>query len=764
MRRGLNTRCGKYAFLYFCLSFFLWDVAAQTNEIQLTVLSVSDSTPVAGAFVYVRDKNGKALQSKMTRNDGTLSIPFSGNLQLDIRQVSFQPFTQTITTAENITLFLTPKQNQLQDVMVTAQSAPSPVSGSVYDVTLLSAEEIRQKGANNLREALQNTVNIDLSQDPIFGSTLSLNGISGEGVKFLVDGAPLTGRVDGKIDLTQIPVNNIERIEIVKGPMGVQYGSDAIGGVINIITRANAEQGWEIGAKGFYESVGQYNTEVFGQWSKGKTTFFGSAGRYFFNGFTDKDTFQRFEEWKPREQYFADIKLKSRGSRWTNTFSAALFRETLINRSEPRLGLDFGSDTAWTYKGDDLHFSTWRIRATELFSYSFDGKDKWENQLSYSGFIRTILPKEKDLVSGTEVPATDPGSRDSTQYHLLNWRSIYYRDFFRGALSTQFGTDILAEFTQQNRVEGKTKDARDYAAFASLVYKPIRWMSIQPAFRAGYNERINRGYVLPSLHFRIEPHPKVQLRFGYGRGMRVPSLKELYLTFFDINHSLQGNPALSPEKSNLFQFSLQHTAIDNKVKLQWQASVFYNQVFDKIDFGIIPGQGPELDTLRYTNLKNYRVIGPSAGFSLQWKMIRLQADALYGIYSVNTQESASSAIRQLSPDISATLRVLIPYLFCHVTTQYKYTGPKLLYAVNNSIQSGVRNAFHSLDVTLSRSFWKDRVELAAGGKNLLNVRNVGASGVIAGGHNFNGNEMNTLWGRTVFVSFTIRYGEKKKSE
>jgi outer membrane receptor for ferrienterochelin and colicins len=178
-------------------------------------------------------------------------------------------------------------KQELSDIVVTGEYAPISSKSAVYNVTTISKSELQAKGATNLREALDNKLGINLSQDNVFGSSASLNGISGEGIKILVNGVPMAGRIDGKIDLSQINMNNVERIEIVKGPLSVLYGSDALGGVINLITK-NQKNTWNVFAKGFYESVGQYNVSVGGgaNIKKGFISF--DAGRNFFDGYSVK--------------------------------------------------------------------------------------------------------------------------------------------------------------------------------------------------------------------------------------------------------------------------------------------------------------------------------------------------------------------------------------------------------------------------------------------------------------------------------------------
>ena len=78
-----------------------------------------------------------------------------------------------------------------------------------------------------------------ITQDPALGSSLKIKGLSGNNVKILIDGVPVIGRMGGNIDLSQLNLYNIDHIEMVEGPMSVMYGSDALAGAINIITKEN---------------------------------------------------------------------------------------------------------------------------------------------------------------------------------------------------------------------------------------------------------------------------------------------------------------------------------------------------------------------------------------------------------------------------------------------------------------------------------------------------------------------------------------------
>ena len=127
----------------------------------------------------------------------------------------------------------------MSEVVVTAQYSPQRVDKSIYKIDVIGVKQIDQKAANNLSDLFRDELSIRITQDGTFGSNMSIRGLGGEHVKFLVDGVPVIGRMDGNIDLGQLNLNNVDHVEMIEGPMSVIYGSNAIAGVVNIITKEN---------------------------------------------------------------------------------------------------------------------------------------------------------------------------------------------------------------------------------------------------------------------------------------------------------------------------------------------------------------------------------------------------------------------------------------------------------------------------------------------------------------------------------------------
>jgi len=130
----------------------------------------------------------------------------------------------------------TTKVNQLEEIIITATRTVRQLSSVPLAVTLVSKNEIKKTGTTRLKNILQEQTGIVFVMDASGFEGIQMQGLNAAYTLILIDGVPLIGRSSGMLDLKRITVNNIKQIEIVKGPSSSLYGSEAIGGVINIIT------------------------------------------------------------------------------------------------------------------------------------------------------------------------------------------------------------------------------------------------------------------------------------------------------------------------------------------------------------------------------------------------------------------------------------------------------------------------------------------------------------------------------------------------
>ena len=122
--------------------------------------------------------------------------------------------------AQEDTLF-----KKVQEVVITGQISKKTTEETVHKIRTISAKKINSGLFTNLGQVLEKELNFRLSEDIFLGSSISIQGVSGQNVKILIDDIPVIGRLDGNIDLSQISLNNIERIEIIEGPLSTIYGT-----------------------------------------------------------------------------------------------------------------------------------------------------------------------------------------------------------------------------------------------------------------------------------------------------------------------------------------------------------------------------------------------------------------------------------------------------------------------------------------------------------------------------------------------------------
>lgn len=145
--------------------------------------------------------------------------------------------------SQNETVKDTAKVEALEEGVVAGQHNPHSVGKSVFEVKVISRNDIERQAGNNLADVLNNTLNLNITTNTSTGkSGVSLFGLDSQYFKVLVDNVPIINEegVGNNTDLPLINLDDVERIEIAEGAMGVQYGANAVSGIINVITKKSA--------------------------------------------------------------------------------------------------------------------------------------------------------------------------------------------------------------------------------------------------------------------------------------------------------------------------------------------------------------------------------------------------------------------------------------------------------------------------------------------------------------------------------------------
>ena len=307
-------------------------VFAQNVKIRVVDSETSKAEPVPYANICIESLDNQIKEYYITNVNGEVDFELNQQKIVSISCLGFNPIIDTISPGDGIkTYVLDPTYYELNSVVVTGQYKPVSADKSIYDIKVIGKKRIESKAAVNLAEILSDELGIRLSNDPSTGTSMSLQGITGENVKILVDGVPVIGRLEGNIDLSQLNIDNASQIEMVEGPMSVIYGSNALGGVINIITQNNSHSKYKTSINSYYESIGTYNFNFLTSLRHKKNSFELNGGRNFFNGYSLEDT--RSKEWKPKEQYNAGATYYHNAEKTKLRFKSDFFNERLLDRN-----------------------------------------------------------------------------------------------------------------------------------------------------------------------------------------------------------------------------------------------------------------------------------------------------------------------------------------------------------------------------------------------------------------------------------------------
>ncbi|HRP02913.1 MAG TPA: TonB-dependent receptor [Candidatus Kapabacteria bacterium] len=691
------------------------------SSLQIKVIDDENSEPIPYVKVIGKclDKNCiDSLQFGLTNKIGLVKLNLELPCKVEINHLGYEITAKSFAKGDELIVKLHRKQFILDEIVTTGQYTPRSSQKSVYQIKTITSEQIKAHNATNLRDLMTNEMNVKLSQDPTLGSSISINGISGQNVKILIDGIPVIGRENGNIDLSQINLNNAERVEIIQGPMSTMYGSDAAGGVINIISKDYFDEKVFLNANSYYESIGTFNFDGGIGYNLGKYNILLNGGRNFFAGYSPVDT-SRYKLWKPKEQYFTDWQFNAFRDKMTIRYSGKYFYDYILNRGTPVQPYN-------EFAFDD-HYKTYRLSNT-LSVKGEVGEGRYiDVQADYSTYERRKNTFLKNLVTLKEVLTADSTDQDTSDFKSWMLRGTYSHDNAFEKLSYQIGFDINLQSGSGAKIKNKEDNIDDYAAFVSFQYLPIKEITIQPAVRYIYNSKY-KAPVIPSLNIRAELSDAFALRMSYAQGFRAPSLKELYLLFVDVNHNIKGNEELVAEKSHNFNIGVDIHAESEKHAFKLENNFYYNYINDLIYL---------INTDIVNNMYSYVNIGTfkGLGYNITLSYMRHNFSSKIGAsISANSYESKDPKFN-LSPEIMANIIWTSGFYDIKFNVFYKYNGRQnqFLLITDTDYQEFTLNDYHMADISVSKDFWDNQINISLGVKNVFDVVNVANSQSSSGG-------------------------------
>lgn len=255
------TRTGVLTLICYIITTTFTARAHEAAVLKGKIVSAEDSSIIDYADIYLK---GTSYWCTTDRNGAfSISAP-AGTYTLAVAAIGFETYEEAVTIASGSeyvrTIALKADMNQLEEVVVMSERK-SRVRNSAFNAEDLSVKQLHNS-SKNLGEALSGLPGLKLRESGGVGSDaqLSLDGFSGKHVKIFIDGVPQEG-AGTALDINNLPVNFAERIEVYKGVVPVGFGTDALGGVINIVTRKRRD-GWHLDASYTYGSFNTHKSHV----------------------------------------------------------------------------------------------------------------------------------------------------------------------------------------------------------------------------------------------------------------------------------------------------------------------------------------------------------------------------------------------------------------------------------------------------------------------------------------------------------------------
>jgi outer membrane receptor for ferrienterochelin and colicins len=655
----------------------------------------------------------------------------------------------------------------LEAVVITGQYKPQSVRNSVYQVRTISEQRIRLSGATNIQQVLNSELGFRFSTDNTLGTTdIQLMRVSGRNVKILLDGVPLTDRGDTRESLNQVDINTIERIEIVEGPMSVSYGSDALAGVINLITKKNNSPGIAVTAMSREETAGNeyypfsykgVHTQNAAISYKRNNWDISTGGTHLdFNGIGG-DAYGRGKAWRPKEQWLGNFRTGYSKNAFSVYYRLDGLHEVITDRD---------SINYLNYKAIDKKYTTSRFTQQLQSQARFGSKADLATILSYTNYERRTKTTRHNFETGTDELTTGAGEQDIAKLNSLVFRNTLHYELSK-KLSLQPGIEISREEARGQRITGNPV-ITDYALFVSAEIKPTGKINIRPGLRFIKNSVYDAPPVVPSINTKVVLNDHLDLRLAYAYGFRSPALRELYFEFIDANHNIVGNPDLRAESSNSFNGSLTWTG-SCKEENRYNVSLngFYTDFNNQIAFALAD---PSSNQYTYFNVNKARITGGSIEAKLSGKALQGSTGFSYTGYDRELYDDRDYIKLDTkkflwAPEFNTSVSYTVRKISTTFSIYYKYTGKTPQYVTGKNASSqpvlyiAETAAYHLADLTAYTRVNK-YLSVSGGVKNLFDITNVASTAAASGSIHDSGTGTAIGYGRSYFLGLNFKWNKK----
>ncbi len=583
----------KNVFFIGLLFLFTQSLSAQTASLSGNIKEKENTNYLNGASVYIvgsthgcaSNSKGDYLIKNLTIGQYTLVVSFSG----------YKSICETISLkeGENIINFeLEENFNALDEVVITGTGTHYKLDDVPVQTEIITKKDIEEISGRNIEEIISNISSSFDYTSSSMGTNIKLNGLGKDYVLVLLNGKRLTGGIGGYTDLSRIDLDNIKQVEIIKGASSTLYGSDAIAGVINIITK-KSKQKLELNSHtriGAHGELKQFNSLSFRKNKlQSRTTYsYKQTDGWQLNSMKYNSKWESNHDLPFLVPTYDKPVNKSRGYTIAQNF------EYVINKK-----LSLNADFSWyektlyfPFKGR-MHNYYYNNKSIDLGgNYKLRKKNYIDFNINFGNYLYyTEYPYKfnETYITDTDVIKTTyyPGDRfkNSEQITINAQTKAVFHISKNNKLS--LGADVLSNYLEaQYRLNMPDANAITYSVYGQDEIKIGKKIDLVAGIRALYHN-IAGFSITPKISAMFK-EKRFTYRFTYSNGFKSPTLKELYYYYeserMGIHRLYLGNEDLKPQRSHYFSLSTEY----KHKRLQTSVNLYLNRVYDMIEYRIIP--------------------------------------------------------------------------------------------------------------------------------------------------------------------------------
>lgn len=637
----------------------------------------------------------------------------AGKYTVQISSVGYKNVKKSIlVVAEKPTFFnhvMEKTTAQLDEFVVTGELKEISIMESAVPIKVYKPAYFKKNPTPALFEALQivNGVRPQINCSVCNTGDIHINGMEGPYTMITIDGMPIVGGLSTVYGLNGIPNSMIGQMEVVKGPASTLFGSEAVGGLINVITKS-PEQTPRLSVDVFGTTWGEINTDV-GVMFKPSEKISSSLGVSYFNYSNPIDN---------NGDNFTDLTLQDRVSvfnKWSfkrkkdRDFSMA-FRYIYEDR--------WGGEMQWTpeYRGGDSIYgeSIYTSRYEVIGKYQLPFKEKLMLSFSYSNHDQNSVYGNTPYIANQKIA-----------FSQLHWnKKLDVHDVLVGAA-------FRYNYYDDNTVATQTADTLNVQNNPDVAYLPglfvqdviILHEKHKMLLGARYDYDNRHGSIMtPRFNYKWSPNDKNTLRLSTGTGYRVVNLFTEDHAATTGSREVVINGTLNPETSYNANLNWQRFINTEFGFINFDASVFYTYFTNKIspDYETNPQQ------IIYENLDGYAVSqGVSFDLSINFSApLNIKIGGTFmDVYEMNNDENGDLQREKqlLTESISGTYGVTYKFNKSNIKIDYSGNvyGPMKLPLVENDTRPAYSDWYSIQNIQITKTF-KKHWEVYGGVKNLLN--------------------------------------------